>query len=50
MVIIKWKEIVRRVTEPGGLLDRWSVTTPNLYIKMKVKVKTTSTCSIVFFF
>jgi len=41
MVIIKWKEIMRRVTEPGGLLDRWSVTTPNLYFKMKVKVKST---------
>jgi len=41
MVFIKWSEIIRKVTEPGGLLDQWSATTPNLYFKLKAKVKTT---------
>jgi len=36
---------MEKITGPGGLLEEWNQTTPNLYLKLKGKVRTTSKSS-----
>jgi hypothetical protein len=38
---LKWKEYIELLVKPNGILDEWNSTTPNLYIKYKLKGKTT---------
>jgi len=41
LAYLKWKEAMEKITGPGGLLEQWNQTTPNLFIKYKGKVRTT---------
>jgi len=49
MSYIKWKEYINTFIKPNGILDEWNSTTPNLYLKAKLKLKTTSMLIIVLF-
>jgi len=37
----RWEEYVNALVKPGGFLDEWNKTTPNLFLKYRVKIKTT---------
>ncbi|ORX53909.1 hypothetical protein BCR36DRAFT_323355 [Piromyces finnis] len=41
MTFYKWKNVIEKITGPGGLMEEWNKTTPNLYVKYKGKIRTT---------
>ena len=42
ITLLKWKEYVQMFSSPGGVLDEFTKEVPNLHMKLKLRLKTTS--------
>jgi len=40
IMYLKWRELINKLSGPGGALDEWTKILPNLYLKYKLSIKT----------